>query len=91
MQAQVPIFNTYEMSKAILKYDLSDPEERQDFMRATKALDMASCLFAIQSLMRSYRKREDLPNDAMHVVDKLSEELYDLYNDYNIDLDNLIS
>jgi len=27
----------------------------------------------------------------MHVVDKLSEELYDLYNDYNIDLDNLIS
>ena len=79
------------MSKAILKYDLSDPEERQDFMRATKALDMASCLLAIQSLMRSYRKREDLPNDAMHVVDKLSEELYDLYNDYNIDLDNLIS
>jgi hypothetical protein len=79
------------MSKAILKYDLSDPMDRQDFMRATKALDMASCLFAIQNLMRSYRKREDLPNDAMHVVDKLSEELYDLYNDYNIDLDNLIS
>ena len=77
------------MSKAILKYDLSDLEERQDFLRATKALDMAACLFAIENLMRSYRKREDLPNDAMHVVDKLSKELYELYNEYDINLDKL--
>ena len=79
------------MSKAILKYDLSDPWDRQDFMRATKALDMASCLFAIQNLMRSYRKREDLSDEGHTEIEKLSKELYDLYNEYDIDLDIMIS
>ena len=77
------------MSKAILKYDLSDPEERQDFLRATKALDMASCLFAIQNLMRSYRKREDLSDEGHAELEKLSMELYELYNEYDINLDKL--
>ena len=77
------------MSKAILKYNLSDPEERQDFLRATKALDMAACLFAIENLMRSYRKREDLSDEGLALAQQVSEELYELYNEYDINLDKL--
>ncbi len=77
------------MSKAILKYNLSDPEERQDFLRATKALDMAACLFAVENLMRSYRKREDLSDEGLALAQQVSEELYELYNEYDINLDKL--
>ena len=77
------------MSKAILKYNLSDPEERQDFLRATKALDMAACLFAIENLMRSYRKREDLSDEGLALAQQVSKELYELYNEYDINLDKL--
>lgn len=78
------------MSKAVITFDLSDPDDREDFMKATKASDMASCLFAIQNLMRSYRKREDLSDEVDDAVDKLTDELCDLYNDFGIDLDKLI-
>jgi hypothetical protein len=78
------------MSKATITYDLFDPEDREDFMRATKALDMASCLFAIQNVMRSYRKK-DHSDEVGDVIDNITEELYDLYNDFGIDLDKLIT
>jgi len=78
------------MSKATITYDLSDPEDREEFLRATKALDMASCLFAIQNMMRAYRKREDLSADEDDIIIGLSDKLNYLYNDFDIDLDKLI-
>ena len=78
------------MSKATITYDLSDPEVREEFNRAVKALDMASCLFAIQNTMRSHGKRDN-SDETDDAICALIEDINDSYNDFDIDLDKLIT
>lgn len=86
------------MSKAILKFDLSDPDDYQDFKRITKANDMAFALFDIfrntkkglewdiSSKIEEARKNGEEFNafDALELIyETLHEKLYD--NNINID------
>jgi len=82
------------MSKATITYDLSDPEDREEFARATKASDMASCLFQVQNELRAYRKRANFPDCSLecdNVIDNISDRINHIYDDFDIDLDKLIT
>ena len=73
------------MSKATITYDLSDPEDR-----AVKATDMASCLFAIQNVMRTHDKRDYL-DEVYDALVAMSDDIHETYRDFDIDLDKLIT
>ena len=44
------------MAKAILKFDLSDSEDQQEFYRATKSLNMACAIWEFDQWLRSEYK-----------------------------------
>ena len=89
------------MSKAILKFDLSDPDDLQDFKRATKANDMAFAFFdifrntkkslewEISSKIESAKDNGD-EFDALDALDLIYGTLYEKLEDNNINIDELL-
>lgn len=89
------------MSEAILKFNLSDPDDYQDFKRATKANDMA---FALFELLRNTRKgleweiaaklseAKDKGEEfgAYDALDLIYETIYEKMEDNNINIDELV-
>lgn len=89
------------MSKAILKFDLSDPDDLQDFRRVTKANDM---VFAFFSIFRNLRKELEWDIDtkisqakdkgeefsAFDVLNLVYDSMYEKLEDNNINIDELI-
>jgi hypothetical protein len=86
------------MAKAILEFDLNDPDDQMAFKRASKSLDMAIVLFEIQnnfrkSCMRGLEAKEEfgLKLDAFDGVNFVLEELFKLLDEHNIDTDEIIN
>jgi hypothetical protein len=89
------------MSKAILKFDLSDPDDIKHFNRVTNADNMAFALFEItrngkknlewtieQKITESKNKGEEFSQyDAMDLV---YEMIFEKLSEYNINIDDLI-
>ena len=80
------------MAKAILKYDLSDPDDRLEHLRAIKATDMA---LVIWELVNNTRKRieydidkHDL--DGYAVLDGIMTEISDRLDEHGIVIDDLV-
>jgi len=73
------------MAKAILEYNLNEPDDVKAHIRAVKSLDMAIALWEINQFLRNEAKYKD-----NEIADKLREEIYGIMNDHNIDLDELI-
>jgi hypothetical protein len=87
------------MSKATLKFNLEDPDDRMEFQRASKSTDMALALWQIlyntkKEMMYAIEAKENAgeeitPYDAIEMYrEKLGEIIYD---DYGINIDNLIN
>lgn len=72
------------MTTATIKYNLSDMFEKEEFLRATKALDLALCLHKLTIMLRTKEKSED-------VVGITKDEFYNVLDEYNIILDDLLS
>lgn len=68
--------------KGVLIYNLSDFDERQAHLRATKALDLVLTLRMISETLRSYDKYEP----DKHFT---REDFVDILDKYSIDLDEL--
>jgi len=68
--------------KAVLIFDLENPEDREAHLRCTKATDMAIAIFEIQNLLHRF-KDSDMP--ISDLLDGIEERLSD------INLDELIS
>jgi hypothetical protein len=62
--------------KAILEFDLSDPNEIEEFKRVNKALYMALALLEIEKLEMSRKQRK---------------QFLEILDDYKIDLEDIIS
>ena len=81
------------MAKAILEYDLNDPDDAMAHMRAVKSLDMALVLWEM-----AYNTKKSLYNqiefqeikDPYEVVDMLMKKLYEELNDRGLNMDQLI-
>ena len=83
------------MAKAILKYDISDPDENMDFKRAVKSFDMAMALWDIIQLRNKIENRfeaqDNTNNDVFDGIDAMAEGIGDILDRYHIVVDELLS
>ena len=82
--------------KATLSYNLNDPDDRMAHLRAVKSMDMASALFDITRNLRNkiqnrYEDIDNTNNDVFDGIDAVFDEIYDILEDNNIDIDELIN
>jgi hypothetical protein len=79
--------------KAILEFNLDEPEERTDHLRAVKSLNIISALWEFDMYLRSQLKynEDNLTNEAYEALDKAREKLYEVMNDQHVSFDELYS
>ena len=80
------------MAEAILKYNLNDTDDAMAHMRAIKSLDMALALWELlnnskRTLERVMHEKEI---DKYEALDMVYERIYELMDEHNIKLDDLI-
>ena len=80
------------MAEAILKYDLNDSDDAMAHMRAVKSLDMALALWDIthntkKSIEWSLESKE---LNKYEVLDLVYERIYEILEEHNIKMDDLI-
>jgi hypothetical protein len=80
------------MAKAILEFDLNDPDDTMAHLRAVKSLDMALVLW---EMLYNTKKRicseiEFDKIDAYSAVDKIFEKFHEEMNERGINLDELV-
>jgi hypothetical protein len=80
------------MAEAILKYNLNDSDDTMAHMRAVKSLDMALALWDIthntkKSIEWSLEGKEI---DKYEVLDIVYEKIYEILEEHNIKMDDLI-
>lgn len=83
------------MAKAILEYDLNDPDDRMEHLRATQSLNMALALWDIlynssKELCNDIEIRLDKgetvgPYDAIHLYRERIGEIVEMHLGTNID------
>lgn len=83
------------MAKAILKYDISDPDENVDFKRAVKSFDMAMALWDIVQLRNKIENRfeaqDNTNNDVFDGIDAMAEGIGDILDRYHIVVNELLT
>lgn len=72
--------------KAILSFNLDDPEDKEKHLRCVKAADLCLTLWDFDQWLRSEIKY----NEKEH-LQEVRDELYSKMEEYGIDLDNLIT
>jgi hypothetical protein len=81
--------------KAILKFNISDIDERQDFLRAIKSQDMAMAIWDILQLRKAMERRfenaDNTNNDVFDGIDAMSQGISDILEEYDISIDKLIN
>jgi hypothetical protein len=89
---ETPDFIVNKMAKATLTYDLNDPDDRLEHLRAVKATDMALVIF---ELVYNTRKRiqydidkHNLNGDA--VLDRMMIEISERLDEHGIIIDDLV-
>ena len=80
------------MAKAILKYDLNDTDDAMAHMRAVKSLDMALALWDITHNTKKGLEwsMEGKELDKYEVLDIVYEKIYEILEEHNIKMDDLI-
>jgi hypothetical protein len=79
------------MAKAILEFDLHDPDDSQAHYRAVKSLDMAGALWDImhntkKSLEWSLENKE---LNKYEVLDLVFNKIYEILDEHDINTDKL--
>jgi hypothetical protein len=79
--------------KAILEFDLNDPDDIRSHMRCVKSQDMALVLWEVQYNLKKrceniLEHKEEM--DRFEALELIFEELMELYNQHNISVDDLI-
>jgi hypothetical protein len=81
------------MAKAILEFDLSNPDDVTDYKRANKALDMAIALWDIDQYLRAQTKYapDSMPEEAYNALDAAREKFYQILNERDINMDEILN
>lgn len=86
------------MPTATFTFDLSDPDERLEYLRYAHSLEMASVLWEIvhnmrksmhQQIERKATKKESF--DTFDTVDFVFDAIIDRINEHSIDVNKLIN
>jgi hypothetical protein len=80
------------MSKATLTFDLTDFDDRFEYTRMIKALDMAMMLWELQmNGYRKFTKYNERQDDAYQEgIEEVFEYIRGLLREHNIDVEQLI-
>jgi hypothetical protein len=80
------------MAEAILKYNLNDTDDAMAHMRAVKSLDMALALWDITHNTKKGLEwsMEGKELDKYEVLDIVYEKIYEILEEHNIKMDDLI-
>jgi hypothetical protein len=75
--------------KAILEFDLLDPEDRIEHQRMLKSTDLQVALWDISQVLRSKVKYapDDMSVDTYRAYEEIQEMFYDIINQHKIDLE----
>jgi hypothetical protein len=81
------------MAKAILEFDLNDPDDSMAHLRAIKSLDMALSLWEMMyNTKKSIEWESEEKNlSAFDAIDKIYEKFWEHLNEHGINLDELIN
>jgi hypothetical protein len=80
------------MSKATLTFDLSDSDDRMEFNRVSKSLDMAMLLWELHmNGYRKFTKYNDRQEGAYQEgIEEVFEYIRELLKEHQIDVEQLI-
>ena len=81
------------MAKAIIKYNLSDPDDLMDFKRACKANHMS---FALFELLYNTKKgigyeMEGKEMDKYDALELVFERIHEIMREHNIKIDEIVN
>jgi len=80
--------------KAKLIFDTTDPDDRQEFLRCSKSLDMSLALWDVMHLRKKLATRYEVENnsnnDVFDGIDGFADEVLEILDKYNINLDELV-
>ena len=82
------------MPKAIMEFDLNDPDDQMAHLRAIKSLDMALVLWEMAYNAKKriqYQIEGSNIENPYEAVDKVFEKLWEELNEHGINLDELIT
>jgi hypothetical protein len=82
--------------KAILRYNLNDPDDAMAYKRANKSLDMAMALWEIifnvyKQTERGFSEDEKTNDIQYETLEKVFEKIREILNDNEINIENLIN
>jgi hypothetical protein len=83
------------MSIALLKYDLADPDDRLEFERASKSLDMALSIWEFayntkKNIERELDADEDSKQREYDILEKVFERFWEILNEHDISPNKLV-
>ena len=78
--------------KAILEFDLDNPDDQSAHMRAVQALDLAICLWDIEQYLRAQTKYalDSMPEEVHDALSEVREKFYQILNERGIDMDKIL-
>lgn len=76
--------------KAILEYDLSNPEQQAEHNRAIMSLKMAIAIHEVANLLRSRVKYGDDSQEVYDALDSVREQFHQILQENGLILDNLL-
>lgn len=81
--------------KAKLIFDTTDPDDRQEFLRCTKAFDMSMALWDIIHLRKKLENRfesnDNTNNDVFDGIEAFAEGISEILENHNINIDELLT
>jgi hypothetical protein len=83
------------MARATLSYNISDPDDNQDFKRAVKSLDMAMALWDILQLKKKleyrFEDQNNTNNDVFDGLEAMAEGIGNILDQHGIIIDELLT
>jgi len=76
--------------KAILEYDLNNPDEQTAHYRAIMSLKMAIAIHEVANLLRTKVKYGDDSQEVYEALDALREEFHDILVENDLIIDKLL-
>ena len=78
--------------KAILEFDLNEPEDVTAHKRAVKALDLALVIWDMDQYLRAQTKYapDDMSQEVYDAFQNVRDKLHEIKDDYNVSIDELL-
>ena len=80
------------MKRVTLEFDLNSDNgvfEREELQRCLKSLDLCLCIDSIRRMLINKRDKET--DHDYEIIDGLIDNFFEILDEYNIDLDELVS